>query len=96
MNVMRLNFSHGSHDDKREVIQDLRYVLNEFRDEAMLQDKKVDFSDGSQEYFCSIAADIKGPKIRTGWFAPDEKGKEVTQVILVFCLLCCLYVDTIL
>lgn len=29
-------------------------------------EKSVDFTDGSQEYFCAVAADVKGPKIRTG------------------------------
>jgi len=66
MNVMRLNFSHGTHEQKAEVIAELRSVLTEIR-----QTDAVDFSDGSREDICAIAADTKGPEIRTGLFAGD-------------------------
>eukprot|EP00501_MAST-03F_sp_TOSAG23-6_P000964 GSMAST32.ASY1.ANO1.1000.1 assembled CDS len=55
MNCLRLNFSHGSHEDKSQVIEDLRCSLNKIR----------------KEDICSIAADTKGPEIRTGCFKSD-------------------------
>ena len=67
MNVLRLNFSHGTHEDKARVIGDLRSVLTEFR-AAMGGSGDIDFDDGSREDVCAIAADTKGPEIRTGRF----------------------------
>jgi pyruvate kinase len=67
MNVLRLNFSHGSHEDKSRVIADLRAVLGNIR-----KGHKVDFSDGSREDICAVAADTKGPEIRTGHFKGDD------------------------
>lgn len=64
MNVMRLNFSHGTYEQKRKAIATLRDILQEFRD----PNYSVDFSDGSLEDFCAIASDTKGPEIRTGLF----------------------------
>ena len=67
MNVLRLNFSHGTHEQKTEVISNLRNIVKDIREED-----SVDFSDGSREDFCAIAADTKGPEIRTGLFAGED------------------------
>lgn len=75
MNVMRLNFSHGSHDDKTRVISDLRDVVGEFRADPVYHgggSGQIDFEDGSREDICAIAADTKGPEIRTGLFKDDD------------------------
>ena len=68
MNVLRLNFSHGTHDDKSRVISDLRDIVQEYRSTS----STVDFSDGSREDVCAIAADTKGPEIRTGHYEGDD------------------------
>ena len=60
--VCRLNFSHGNYVDKAQAIKNLRAALEEFRG------VDIDFSDGSLENYCAIAADTKGPEIRTGGF----------------------------
>lgn len=81
MNVLRLNFSHGSHDDKSRVIKDLRSIVHEFRTSPS---GCIDFSDGSREDVCAIAADTKGPEIRTGHYSGDattvhiRAGQELT------------------
>ena len=83
MNVLRLNFSHGTHDDKARVIGDLRRIVQEYRSSAT-QRVSIDFSDGSREDCCAIAADTKGPEIRTGHFAGEattvdiQLGQELT------------------
>jgi hypothetical protein len=71
MNVARLNFSHGSHEEKARIIADLRSSLAEIR-AASGERKVIDFSDGSREDICAIAADIQGPKIRTGRFLQGD------------------------
>eukprot|EP00009_Paramoeba_aestuarina_P001614 CAMPEP_0201516932 /NCGR_PEP_ID=MMETSP0161_2-20130828/8167_1 /ASSEMBLY_ACC=CAM_ASM_000251 /TAXON_ID=180227 /ORGANISM="Neoparamoeba aestuarina, Strain SoJaBio B1-5/56/2" /LENGTH=469 /DNA_ID=CAMNT_0047914279 /DNA_START=168 /DNA_END=1577 /DNA_ORIENTATION=+ len=74
---MRLNFSHGAYEDKKRAIQTVRELSRSFRF------TDIDFSDGSCEDVCGIAADTKGPEIRTGLFAKGgtsvliEKGNEV-------------------
>ena len=85
MNVMRLNFSHGSHDDKTRVISDLRDVVGEFRADPVYHgggSGQIDFEDGSREDICAIAADTKGPEIRTGLFEDreDATGGTTTTV----------------
>jgi len=74
---MRLNFSHGEHDEKREIIRDLRDELKRNRDRG---NENVDWSDGSNEMFCSILADLKGPEIRTGTMS----SKGVSSVPIEF------------
>ncbi|KNC51269.1 pyruvate kinase [Thecamonas trahens ATCC 50062] len=71
MNVMRLNFSHGSYEDKAKAIATLRAEL----DRNARSD--VDFDDGSCEDLCAIAADTKGPEIRTGAVADGAKAVEL-------------------
>jgi pyruvate kinase len=63
MNCLRLNFSHGSHEEKADVIARTRDIL-----ESIRKEDNIDFSDGSLENICAIAADTKGPEIRTGIF----------------------------
>ena len=57
MNVLRLNFSHGSHEDKARVIADLRSTLNDIRASGQLDFEWV------KGNVCGIAADTKGPEI---------------------------------
>jgi pyruvate kinase len=66
MDIMRLNFSHGNYVDKRNAIKNLRAALEEFRG------VEIDFTDGSLENYCAIAADTKGPEIRTGGFKGNK------------------------
>ena len=80
MNVLRLNFSHGTYQEKERVINDLRDVLAKIR-----KDGDWDFADGSREDLCAIAADTKGPEIRTGLFGSKnsrtvllETGETIT------------------
>ena len=68
MNVLRLNFSHGTHEEKARVIGDLRSIVSDYRSSTTA----IDFSDGSREDICAIAADTKGPEIRTGLFSGQE------------------------
>ena len=75
MNAMRLNFSHGEHDQKREIIQYLRDELKRNRDAG---NDNVDWSDGSNEMFCSVLADLKGPEIRTGTMS--SKGVDSVRI----------------
>lgn len=75
MNAMRLNFSHGEHEQKREIIQYLRDELKRNRDGG---NENVDWSDGSNEMFCSILADLKGPEIRTGTMS--SKGVDSVRI----------------
>jgi pyruvate kinase len=81
MNVLRLNFSHGSHEDKERVIRDLRSIIAEFRTNRGSGNKNtwgsIDFSDGSREDVCAIAADTKGPEIRTGHFSGDVETVDI-------------------
>jgi len=81
MNVLRLNFSHGTHQDKERVIGDLRSIIGEFRANRDSGNKQtsgsIDFSDGSREDVCAIAADTKGPEIRTGHFAGEDTIVEI-------------------
>ena len=72
MNVLRLNFSHGTHEQKAKVISSLRSLLVDLR-----QTGELDFSDGSREDFCAIAADTKGPEIRTGIFGDGIQTVEL-------------------
>ena len=72
MNVLRLNFSHGTHEQKAEVITSLRSLLVDIR-----QAGELDFSDGSREDFCAIAADTKGPEIRTGILGGNIQNVEL-------------------
>jgi pyruvate kinase len=51
MNVVRLNFSHGTHEYHAEVIDNVRKVLKERNQEVGV---------------CPIMLDTKGPEIRTG------------------------------
>ena len=80
MGVMRLNFSHGSHEHKAGLIDMLRKELEKIR----LCGDATDFSDGRLEDICAVAGDTKGPEIRTGLFEGDEttvalsKGQELT------------------
>lgn len=62
MDIMRLNFSHGSYVDKIQCIKNLHTALESFRGE------QIDWDDGALENYCAIAADTKGPEIRTGCF----------------------------
>jgi len=71
MNVLRLNFSHGTHEQKTEVISKLRSIVKDIR-----ETNSVDFTDGSREDFCAVAADTKGPEIRTGLFSAEENNGE--------------------
>jgi pyruvate kinase len=66
MNCMRLNFSHGTHEQKADIIGRTRAILASIRDDGV-----IDFSDGSLENVCAIAADTKGPEIRTGLFKDE-------------------------
>ena len=75
MNALRLNFSHGEHDQKREIIQYLRDELKRNRDGG---NENVDWSDGSNEMFCSVLADLKGPEIRTGTMS--SKGVDSVRI----------------
>jgi pyruvate kinase len=78
MNCARLNFSHGSHDDKRELIGRVRSVLGDFRDRVASSELQIDWSDGSNESVCALLSDLKGPEIRTGVFtdgAVSSSGK---------------------
>jgi pyruvate kinase len=70
MDVMRLNFSHGTHEYHSEVISNLRQVLK----------KK-----GTPIGRCAIMLDTKGPEIRTGKLSTPTKTLELTpgQEILV-------------
>jgi len=70
MNIMRMNFSHGSHEYHAGVIANLRKSF-EVRKEGPL---------------CAIALDTKGPEIRTGNMSksgPDEVELQAGQSIIV-------------
>jgi pyruvate kinase len=64
MNVMRLNFSHGTHEYHAEVISNLRQVL-----------KKRGLTSGR----CAIMLDTKGPEIRTGKLSTPTKTIELIE-----------------
>ena len=70
---MRLNFSHGTHKQKAEIIDNMRKIV------AKYDYQSVDLNDGSMETVCAIAADTKGPEVRTGTFSGDVSEIEVTQ-----------------
>jgi pyruvate kinase len=74
MNCMRLNFSHGSHEHKARLIEELRGEVGKFR---ALGPRAIDWTDGSNEQLCAILGDTKGPEIRTGLFAGEARGGEV-------------------
>lgn len=73
---MRLNFSHGEYELKREMIGILRDELEKNREGG---NAKVDWSDGSNEMFCAILADLKGPEIRTGCFLGDSSAGVLVE-----------------
>lgn len=58
MNIMRLNFSHGDHTEKSELIQRLRRVVQESQQRLATNSdlRAEDFADGSREDICTIAA----------------------------------------
>lgn len=49
MNCMRLNFSHGSHEHKARLIEELRGEVGKFR---ALGPRAIDWTDGSNEQVC--------------------------------------------
>jgi pyruvate kinase len=56
MNIVRLNCSHGTQDEQRETIENIRKAVKEFNKKYS---KKFPFP-------LAIALDTKGPEIRTG------------------------------
>ncbi|XP_063912465.1 pyruvate kinase-like [Zophobas morio] len=56
MNIARLNFSHGSHEEHAQSIQNIRTAANNYSTRLGL------------EFPMAIAVDVKGPEIRIGYF----------------------------
>ena len=75
MNALRLNFSHGEHDQKREIIQ---YLRDELKRNRRRRKARTGLVDGSNEMFCSVLADLKGPEIRTGTMS--SKGVDSVRI----------------
>eukprot|EP00050_Salpingoeca_kvevrii_P007683 m.297821 g.297821 ORF g.297821 m.297821 type:complete len:557 (+) comp13717_c0_seq1:13-1683(+) len=82
MNIMRLNFSHGDHASMAEIIALQRRLVAERQENYRRNPhlKLADFDDGSADDICAIAADTKGPEIRTGRFGGDAFGGTVTLI----------------
>ncbi|KAH8288730.1 hypothetical protein KR054_008819 [Drosophila jambulina] len=65
MRVVRMNFSHGSHEYHSKTIQEARKAIAMYQDETGLP-KAV-----------ALALDTKGPEIRTGKLAGDSDKAEI-------------------
>lgn len=79
MRIMRLNFSHGSHEYHRSCVEALRnYLANRNGSHSL------DFTTGITVN-CAVAFDLKGPEIRTGLLAPgmDDLNIETGSKIVL-------------
>ena len=72
MNIMRLNLSHGDHEEQGARIRNLREIMAERRAARL---SKIGFG----QDVAAIAMDLKGPEIRTGTIEGSDYTKAAIE-----------------